>query len=134
LRSFLFIIAFFIGFTFIGCTSSVRFSSSADTIDQKDSEYELEGYASYYADKFEGRKTASGDIFDQSKLTAAHKTLPFGTIVEVLNMNNGMTVSVIINDRGPFIAGRIIDLSYAAAKRLGMIQDGVVPVKLKILK
>jgi rare lipoprotein A len=134
LRSFLFIIACFTGITLIGCSSSVRFSSSADTKDNTKSKYELEGFASYYSDKFEGRKTASGEIFDQTKLTAAHKTLPFGTIVEVVNMNNGLSVTVIINDRGPFVSGRVIDLSYAAAKRLGMIQDGVVPVKIKIFQ
>jgi rare lipoprotein A len=111
----------------------VRFSSFEKISSEAQSEHELVGYASYYADKFDGRKTADGEIFDQSKLTAAHKTLPFGTIVEVVNKKNGLTVTVIINDRGPFVPGRIIDLSYAAASKIGMIQEGVVPVELRII-
>ena len=86
------------------------------------------GQASYYADKFDGRKTANGEIFDQDKLTAAHKTLPFGTIVKVTNLTNNKTVIVRINDRGPFVAGRIIDLSKAAAKKIDLISAGVVKV------
>ncbi|HMR92325.1 MAG TPA: septal ring lytic transglycosylase RlpA family protein [Chitinophagaceae bacterium] len=86
------------------------------------------GKASYYADKFAGRKTANGEIFRQGKMTAAHKTLPFGTKVKVKNLNNGRTIKVRINDRGPFVAGRIIDLSRKGARKLGMIRDGVVPV------
>src|SRR5690606_892169 len=86
------------------------------------------GKASYYADKFVGRKTANGEIFRQGKMTAAHKTLPFGTKVKVKNLNNGRTIKVRINDRGPFVAGRIIDLSRKGARKLGMIRDGVVPV------
>ena len=69
------------------------------------------GNASYYADKFEGRKTASGEVFRQNKMTAAHKTLPFGTRVKVINMSNGKRIKVRINDRGPFVQSRIIDLS-----------------------
>ncbi len=86
------------------------------------------GQASYYADKFNGRKTANGEIFDQDKLTAAHKTLPFGTIVKVTNLTNNKTVIVRINDRGPFVGGRIIDLSFAAAKKIDLINAGVVKV------
>lgn len=92
------------------------------------------GYASYYGDQFDGRKTASGEIFDQNKLTAAHKTLPFGSIVRVTNMKNGKNVTVEITDRGPFAAGRIIDLSTAAARKIDMISDGVVPVELFVVK
>ena len=76
------------------------------------------GMASYYADKYNGRKTSNGEIFKQHKLTAAHKTLPFGTKVKVTNLSNGQSVKVRINDRGPFIQGRIIDLSKKAAKKL----------------
>lgn len=90
------------------------------------------GKASYYADKFEGRKTASGKIFQQNKLTAAHKTLPFGT--KVKNLKNGKKVKVTINDRGPFIEGRIIDLSKKAARKINMTRDGVVDVKIKYRK
>lgn len=90
-----------------------------------------QGKASYYADMFRGRKTASGEIFRQHKRTAAHRSLPFGTVVKVKNLRNGRTVKVRINDRGPFVDGRVIDLSKKAARRLGMLQDGVIPVELR---
>ncbi len=89
------------------------------------------GKASYYADKFNGRRTANGEIFRQRKKTAASKTLPFGTIVKVKNLSNGKTVKVRINDRGPFVEGRFIDLSKKAAKKIDMIKAGVQPVEIK---
>jgi rare lipoprotein A len=89
------------------------------------------GKASYYADKFNGRKTANGEIFNNNDLTAAHKTLPFGTRVKVTNVNNGKSVKVRINDRGPFVAGRSIDLSKKAAQQIGMVNKGVGDVKLR---
>lgn len=94
------------------------------------------GKASHYGmgDGFHGRKTASGEIFDRNKLTAAHKTLPFGTLCRVTNRSNGRQVVVRINDRGPFVKGRVIDLSWAAAKRIGADRAGVVNVKLEVLK
>jgi rare lipoprotein A len=92
------------------------------------------GKASFYADKFKGRKTASGQIFRQSKRTAAHKTLPFGTKVKVKNLSNGRTVKVRINDRGPFVTGRIIDLSKKAARRLDMVNAGVANVEISYKK
>jgi rare lipoprotein A len=92
------------------------------------------GKASFYADFFQGRKTANGETFRQKKKTAAHKTLPFGTKVKVKNLKNGKTVIVKINDRGPFVEGRIIDLSRKAAKKLGMLNDGVVQVEIKYRK
>lgn len=92
------------------------------------------GRASYYADKFNGRKTANGETFRQRKKTAAHKTLPFGTKVRVKNLSNGRTVKVRINDRGPFVKGRHIDLSKSAARKLGMLKAGVVDVELKYKK
>ena len=92
------------------------------------------GKASFYADKFVGRKTASGAVFKQTKMTAAHKTLPFGTKVKITNLNNGKKTKVTINDRGPFVEGRIIDLSKKAAKRLDMVNAGVVNVKIKYKK
>lgn len=92
------------------------------------------GYASWYGGKFQGRQTASGEIFDTNKLTAAHKTLPFGTVVEVTNLDTGKSVQVRINDRGPFVEGRIIDLSRAAATKIGMMATGIAPVKVEILK
>lgn len=93
--------------------------------------YEETGQASWYGGKFHGRLTASGERYDKHAMTAAHKTLPFGTIVEVTNRNNGKQVRVRITDRGPFVKGRIIDLSKGAAKRLDMIRDGVVPVRIR---
>jgi rare lipoprotein A len=92
-----------------------------------------DGLASYYADKYQGRKTASGERFDTARLTAAHRTLPFGTRVRVTNVDNGKSVVVRVNDRGPFVAGRVIDLSPAAAKQLDMMRSGVVRVKLEVL-
>ena len=93
----------------------------------------VEGRASRYSDRLHGRKTASGQRYDKTKLTAAHRKLPFGTRVHVTNLNNGRSVVVRINDRGPFAKGRIIDLSRAAAEQIGMIEPGVVPVRLEIL-
>ena len=92
------------------------------------------GKASFYADKFNGKKTASGEKFRNSKLTAAHKTLPFGTKVKVTNLKNGKTVKVIVNDRGPFVAGRIIDLSKKAAKKIDIVNAGVGSVKITYKK
>jgi hypothetical protein len=88
------------------------------------------GRASWYGPGFVGKKTASGDIFDDNKLTAAHKTLPLGSKAKVTNLSNGRSVRVEINDRGPFVDGRIIDLSKAAAHELGMVEDGVVQVRV----
>src|SRR3954447_13829880 len=90
-----------------------------------------EGRASYYADKFKGRRTANGEIFRQRKRTAAHRTLPFGTKVTVKNLSNGRKVKVRINDRGPFVKGRMIDLSKKAARRIGMVDAGVADVEIR---
>ncbi|WP_212000942.1 septal ring lytic transglycosylase RlpA family protein [Chitinophaga sp. HK235] len=89
------------------------------------------GKASFYADSFDGKRTASGETFRQYRLTAAHKTLPFGTKVKVMNTANGRTVKVRINDRGPFAPGRVIDLSRKAAAKLGMLKTGVATVEIK---
>ncbi|THU30750.1 septal ring lytic transglycosylase RlpA family protein [Niastella caeni] len=89
------------------------------------------GKASFYADKFQGRPTASGEVFKQEKLTAAHRTLPFGTEVKVVNLANGRSVKVTINDRGPFAAGRILDVSKKAARKLGMLQAGVTTIEIR---
>ena len=91
------------------------------------------GKASWYGKKFEGRRTASGEIFDMHKKSAAHKTLPLGTHVKVLNLSNNKYTIVHINDRGPFVKGRIIDLSYAAAKEIFLIGPGVADVKVTAL-
>ena len=94
----------------------------------------IHGKASYYHNKFHGRKTASGQIYNRYRLTAAHKTLPFNTKVEVRNLKNNRKVLVVINDRLPRTSTRSIDLSRAAAERIGMIRDGVVRVEMKILR
>jgi rare lipoprotein A len=92
-----------------------------------------EGKASFYADQFHGRKTANGETFNMGMLTAAHPSLPFGTLVRVTNLRNGKDVIVRINDRGPFVKGRIIDLSISAAKEIGLIKSGTARVKLEAL-
>jgi len=92
------------------------------------------GMATWYGGKHHGGPTASGERFDQEAMTAAHKTLPFGTIVRVTNTKNDRSVTVRINDRGPYARGRIIDVSRAAARALDMIADGVVPVIVEVLR
>jgi len=91
------------------------------------------GTASWYGKQFHGRKTASGERFNSNALTAAHPVLPFGTIVRVTNLRNGRSVDVRINDRGPHTKKRIIDISQAAAKKIGMIESGVARVSLEII-
>ena len=99
-----------------------------------DRETPVIGLASYYSDNFEGLETASGEPYDSSKFTAASLDLPFGTRVLVTRLKNDKQVLVRINDRGPYEEGRIIDLSYAAAEKLGMIRKGVARVSLTVLK
>lgn len=89
-----------------------------------------QGIASWYGKRFHGRRTASGERYDMHALTAAHPSLPFGTRVEVRNLENGHNVVVRINDRGPAVSGRVIDVSYAAAQRLGIVQTGLARVAL----
>jgi rare lipoprotein A len=92
--------------------------------------YNAEGQASYYGAKHQGKRTASGERFDQNQLTAAHRTLPFGSQVRVTNLNNDKSVIVRINDRGPSARSRIIDLSRQAAQQLDMLRSGVAPVRV----
>ncbi len=92
------------------------------------------GIASYYGSSFHGRETASGEIFNKWDYTCAHKRLPFGTKLKVRNVKNRKSVIVRVNDRGPFVKGRIIDLSYAAAMRLGMIKQGTARVRIEIVR
>jgi rare lipoprotein A len=126
-----------------GCTKSIAPTPTpsekpkpyrVDTIwyqpvsDAKD--FKERGIASWYGKKFHGRKTSNGEKYNMYAMTAAHKTLPMGTHLSVLNLNNKQKVIVRINDRGPFVHGRIIDLSYAAAKELDMISSGTAPVEI----
>jgi rare lipoprotein A len=104
------------------------YSFTGNTLDAKKT-----SYASYYHDKFNGRKTASGEIFSNSKFTAANRTLPFGTNIKVTNLNNGKQVIVKINDRGPFHASRALDISKAAFDEIGDISRGTIPVEYEIV-
>ena len=92
------------------------------------------GVASWYGEGYHGKPTASGEIYDMYSMTAAHRTLPFGTIVEVRDLDSGKEVVVRINNRGPFIRGRIIDLSYSAAKKLDILDKGITPCEVTVLK
>jgi rare lipoprotein A len=121
---------------FVGCSSSSpRFAATKGSEpDNERTATTQEGYASYYADEFHGRKTANGETYDMHAMTAAHKTLPFGAKVRVTNSSTGQSVVVRINDRGPFKENRIIDLSLGAAKLIGLIGPGTAWVVLEILE
>lgn len=130
-----------------GCGGKVRVRSSYEPspgkprpapqspAKQKPSSQKVQvGEASWYGRDFHGRRTASGEKYDMHALTAAHPSLPFGSIVRVRHVSNGKTVKVRINDRGPFKKGRIIDLSYAAANKIAMVQEGVAKVEVEIVQ
>ena len=109
----------------LGCTSTGSIAYEPGATDT--------GTASYYADKFDGRTTANGETFDNSAYTAAHRTLPFGTRVRVTRTDTGEQVTVRINDRGPFVRGRIIDLSQRAARDINMIANGLTEVRIEVI-
>lgn len=109
-------------------------SPAPPTSDDTSASTQQRGLISMYGDEFAGKKTASGKLFDPAALTMAHRTLPFGTRVRVTNLENQRSVTVVVNDRGPFVSGRIADLSEAAARRIGMVAHGVVEALLEILK
>lgn len=96
--------------------------------------YVERGMASWYGEDFHGRPTSSGEIYDMYGLTAAHKLMPLGTVAKITNLDNGRSVVVKINDRGPFVDGRVIDLSYSAASEIDMVKEGVSKVEIKVLK
>ena len=96
--------------------------------------YRQKGMASWYGEPFHGRRTANGEVYDMNQLSAAHRTLPFTSTIKVTNLDNQRTVVVKVNDRGPFIRGRILDLSYAAAQAIGMDQTGIAPIFLEIIQ
>jgi rare lipoprotein A len=100
---------------------------------QAGSSHTQKGMASYYHDRFHGRKTASGQRYNRNQYTAAHKTLPLGTKLEVTNTRTGRSIVVKVNDRGPYAKGRVLDLSREAARELGMINRGVAPIKFRVL-
>ena len=133
----------------IGCSASQRFGKE-DNRKESHSRYEksesydentnikpletVKGIASYYADKYHGKQTSNGEIYDMYGLTAAHKTYPFGTIVKITNLSNGKSVKLRINDRMPDYNPRLIDVSYGAAIKLDMLTSGIAKVKLEVLK
>lgn len=99
-----------------------------------DGPFVQEGVASWYGPDFHGKATSNGEVYDQAKLTAAHQTLPFHTLVEVENLENGRRVLVRVNDRGPFLKNRIIDLSNRAAREIGMLENGTASVRLRVVR
>ncbi len=126
-----------------GCSGTARFTSDKESgrvvfrgksQEATGTSTEFAGVASYYGPKFHGRKTASGETFDMYQYTAAHRALPFGTRIRVTNQNNGKTVVVRVNDRGPFVKNRILDLSYAAAKEIDLVTAGTAQISILILK
>jgi rare lipoprotein A len=109
-------------------------TNAKQTTNTNETKHELNGKATYYGSQYTStRRTANGEVFDKDAYTAAHKTLPFGTIVKVTNLNNKKAVTVRITDRGPFIEGRVIDLTPVAARDIDMLNAGVVPVTVEIV-
>ena len=136
----IFLILFLSQFIFIDCTSISRFNQNASTSASYTKTgsapvgLTYRGWASYYSNDFHNRKTSSGELYDKDKLSAAHRDLPFGTKLKVTNLKNGKSVVVVVNDRGPFVANRIIDLSYRAAREIDMIKDGIAEVEIEVLE
>jgi rare lipoprotein A len=133
----LFNICFLIILSLIGCASNNKTVSIEHVISQKepsavgDIQY---GVSSYYADKFHGKRTANGEIFDMYGISGAHQTLPLNSIVKITNLGNNKILVIRINDRGPFIKNRIFDCSYGAAVKLGFISKGTATVKVEVLE
>ncbi len=118
---------------FAACALAFSISFPVHAGDKVQTLKTITGSASWYGGKFHGRTTANGERYNMHEMTAAHKTLPFGTKVRVTNQRNGRVVTVRINDRGPFAGNRVIDLSRGAAQAVGMIKQGVAPVKIEVL-
>ena len=119
----------------LGCTSMPRYKGGpvSSTVEPS-GRYVETGIASYYAHDFHGKPTSSGEIFDMYAMTAAHKKLPLGTVVRVKNLDNGKAVTVTINDRGPFVKKRIIDLSLGSARVIDMVEAGTARVRISVIK
>lgn len=116
---------------FISCSSGIRYTK--DGSESSGNYYQI-GNASYYADEFNGKKTASGEVYNMNDLTAAHPDLPFNTMLKITNLSNRKTVIVRVNDRMPKNKNRIIDLSYSAAVKLDMIKSGIEKIKIELVK
>ena len=125
---------------FYGCSSTARYSRTNNNSENESRSNDLAaleieiGTASFYANEFDGKRTANGEVYDMNDLTAAHPTYAFNTIVKVTNLSNGKNVEVRINDRMPQFKGRIIDLSFAAAREIEMVNAGIQEVKLEVIK
>ena len=113
---------------------SIAYGCATSTRPPKTQPESLHGIASWYGEEFAGRTTANGEIFDPTQLTAAHRTLPFGTVIDVTNAKTQQSVRVRVNDRGPYIGNRVLDLSYAAAQQIGLIEPGTGEVQIAIVK
>ena len=126
----------------IACGSSISYGDYIDTTGWSRKQIESIknhpntqiGIASYYGKKFHKKRTANGEIFNMYKVSAAHKSYPLGTKVRVTNLENGKSIKLVINDRGPFVKGRIIDLSYKAARKLDFVNQGTVKVRIDIIR
>lgn len=129
-------------FLLISCGSSIAYGDYVNTTGMSRKQIESIknhpktqiGIASYYGKKFHKKRTANGEIFNMYKVSAAHKSYPLGTKVRVTNLENGKSLKLVINDRGPFVSGRIIDLSYKAARKLGFVNQGTVKVRIDVLR
>ena len=129
-------------FLLVSCGSSIAYGDYVNTTGMSRKQIEAIknhpktqiGIASYYGKKFHKKRTANGEIFNMYKVSAAHKSYPLGTKVRVTNLKNGKSLKLVINDRGPFISGRIIDLSYKAARKLGFVNQGTVKVRIDVLR
>jgi len=126
----------------IACGSSIAYGDYVDTTGWSRKQIESIknhpktqiGIASYYGKKFHKKRTANGEIFNMYKVSAAHKSYPLGTKVRVTNLENGKSIKLVINDRGPFVSGRIIDLSYKAARKLDFVNQGTVKVRIDVIR
>jgi rare lipoprotein A len=129
-------------FLLVSCGSSIAYGDYVNTTGMSRKKIESIknhpktqiGIASYYGKKFHKKRTANGEIFNMYKVSAAHKSYPLGTKVRVTNLENGKSLKLVINDRGPFVSGRIIDLSYKAARKLGFVNQGTVKVRIDVLR
>ena len=120
----------------LSCTPSPRYNSNEVNWKNKDTKDTFYGISSFYGlnDGFDGNLTANGEIYDKDGISAAHKTLPLNSVVKVTNLSNGKSLTLRINDRGPYIDGRILDCSYGAALKLDFVQEGTTEVKVKVIK
>ena len=121
---------------FFSCIPSPRYTVESISLDRKDTKNTFYGVSSFYGlnDGFDGNLTANGEVYDKDGISAAHKTLPLNSLVKVTNLENGKSVTLRINDRGPYIKGRILDCSYGAAKKLDFVNQGTTEVKVEVIK